>query len=442
MQVPPTKASHAHEVETPHDEVNRPAGGALSGKRVVLGISGGIAAYKAAELTRLLRKAGATVHVIMTQAAQAFITPLTLQTLSGNVVATELLDLTQESQIGHIQLADSADLLLIAPATADLLARLSLGLASDLLTTVALACQAKLVLCPAMNVNMWNKPQVQAHIAQLLSFGAHIIGPEQGELACGWVGSGRMVEPSAIVTAAESILAAEQKRDLAGRWVVVTAGPTYEAIDPVRFIGNRSSGKMGFALASDAVRRGAEVTLIAGPVALDTPPGVHRKNVESAREMAQAVLPLLERSRPPDCIVMAAAVADHRPTEVATRKRKKQDLGQSPQIALTENPDILRSLGEARRGPHPLLVGFAAETHDVEAYARRKLIEKGCDVIIANNVAEDGSGFGTDTNRVTILTRQSGDSVLRQELPLLGKSAVAEKIWEHLLPLLPAPRDS
>lgn len=411
----------------------------LAGKRVVLGISGGIAAYKAAELTRLLRKAGATVQVVMTHAAQAFIPPLTLQTLSGHPVATELFDLTQESEIGHITLADSADLLVIAPATADLLARLSLGLASDLLTTVALACQAPLLLCPAMNVNMWSKPQVQQHVAQLVAWGAHIVGPASGELACGWVGAGRLVEPTEIVAAAESVLASRQHQDLRRRWVVITAGPTYEAIDPVRFIGNRSSGKMGFALAADAAQRGAEVTLVAGPVALETPPGVHRINVESAREMSQAVLPLLDRSRAPDCIVMAAAVADHRPTEVAPRKRKKQDLGPSPAIALTENPDILRSLGHKRRSGTPLLVGFAAETHDVEEYARRKIVEKGCDVIIANNVAEDGSGFGTDTNRVTILTRRAGDSIEVLALPLLSKSAVADQIWSHIVPLLPSP---
>ncbi len=411
----------------------------LAGKRVVLGISGGIAAYKAAELTRLLRQAGATVHVVMTHAAQAFIPPLTLQTLSGNPVATELFDLTQESEIGHITLADSADLLVIAPATADILARLSLGLASDLLTTVALACQAPLLLCPAMNVNMWNKPQVQQHVAQLVAWGAHIVGPASGELACGWIGTGRLVEPTEIVAAAESVLvASQQHQDLRGRWVVITAGPTYEAIDPVRFIGNRSSGKMGFALAADAAQRGAEVTLVAGPVALETPPGVHRINVESAREMSQAVLPLLDRTRAPDCIVMAAAVADHRPSEVAPRKRKKQDLGPHPTIALTENPDILRSLGQKRRSGLPLLVGFAAETHEVEAYARRKILEKGCDVIIANNVAEDGSGFGTDTNRVTILTRHAGDSIDVLALPLLSKSAVADKIWSHIVPLLPS----
>lgn len=413
---------------------------ALSGKRIVLGISGGIAAYKAAELTRLLSKAGATVQVVMTKAAQAFVSPLTLQTLSGQPVATELFDLTQESDIGHISIADAADLLLIAPATADIVAKLSLGLADDLLTTVALACVAPLMICPAMNVNMWNKPQVQHHIAQLAAFGAHIVGPAPGELACGWVGPGRLVEPVEIVASAATLLSAQQRKDLRGRWVVITAGPTFEPIDPVRFIGNRSSGKMGFALAADAAARGAEVTLIAGPVALDTPQGVHRVNVESAKEMAQAVLPLLERSRPPDCVVMAAAVADHRPSEVAPRKRKKHEIGPSPTIVLTENPDILRSLGQKRGKTATLLVGFAAETHDVETYARRKLQEKGCDVIIANNVAEDGSGFGTDTNRVTILTRRSEESVEVVPLPLLSKAAVADKIWSHLLPLLPTSK--
>ncbi len=290
----------------------------LAGKRVVLGISGGIAAYKAAELTRLLRKAGATVQVVMTHAAQAFIPPLTLQTLSGHPVATELFDLTQESEIGHITLADSADLLVIAPATADLLARLSLGLASDLLTTVALACQAPLLLCPAMNVNMWSKPQVQQHVAQLVAWGAHIVGPASGELACGWVGAGRLVEPMEIVAAAESVLASRQHQDLRGRWVVITAGPTYEAIDPVRFIGNRSSGKMGFALAADAAQRGAEVTLVAGPVALETPPGVHRINVESAREMSQAVLPLRGKILNTEGLTTAKALTNQEIADLVT----------------------------------------------------------------------------------------------------------------------------
>ncbi len=408
----------------------------LHNRKVVLGITGGIAAYKAAELTRLLRKAGASVSVIMTDAAQQFVTPLLLQTLSGNPVATELFDLTQESEIGHIALADSADVLLIAPATADVIAKLSLGLASDLLTTVALACQAQLVICPAMNVNMWNKPQLQRHIATLKSLGAHIVGPEPGELACGWVGSGRMTEPSEIVAALERIMARSAQRDLLGKRVVVTAGPTYEPIDPVRFIGNRSSGKMGFAIAEEAARRGAQVTLIAGPVSLPTPPSVTRVNVESAKDMAQAVLPLVQSGNPPDCIVMAAAVADHRPKQYFAQKRKKQDLGSVPMIELAENPDILRSLGNERKGIAPLLVGFAAETHDLDAYARRKLKEKGCDVIISNNVAEAGSGFGTDTNRVTILTRRS-DEVDVLALPLLPKTEVAAQIWNHLVPLLP-----
>ena len=269
--------------------------------------------------------------------------------------------------------------------------------------------------------------------------GSGVLRPH--DMASGLVGDGRMAEPEEIVRFVDRSLGedAPKIRNLAGKKALVTAGPTFEPLDPVRFIGNRSSGKMGFALAADAAQRGAEVTLVAGPVALETPPGVHRINVESAREMSQAVLPLLDRTRAPDCIVMAAAVADHRPTEVAPRKRKKQDLGPHPTIALTENPDILRSLGQKRRSGLPLLVGFAAETHEVEAYARRKILEKGCDVIIANNVAEDGSGFGTDTNRVTILTRHAGDSIDVLALPLLSKSAVADKIWSHIVPLLPSP---
>lgn len=405
----------------------------LHGRTVVLGVSGGIAAYKSAELVRLLRKAGATVFVVMTDSAQRFITPLTLQTLSNNPVGTELFDLTHESQIGHIDLADRADLVILAPATADLLARVSLGLANDLLTTLVLATRAPLLVAPAMNVNMWGQPQTQEHVTRLRGRGVAFCGPEPGELACGWIGQGRMSEPAAIFAQAETLLlAVREARILEGRRVVITAGPTYEALDPVRFLGNRSSGKMGFALAAAAARLGAQVTLIAGPVALSTPPQVRRIDVESAAEMAEAVLPLVRAEA--DCIVMAAAVADFRPASRAEKKLKKAELGVSPSVELVPNRDILAELGR-RRGSErqPLLIGFAAETHDVETYALRKLQDKRCDVIIANDVAEPGSGFGTDTNRVTVLIGAKDTRIER--LPQLPKDEVAARLWTLLAPL-------
>lgn len=410
----------------------------LRHKRVILGVGGGIAAYKSAELVRLLTRAGATVHVIMTAAAQQFITPLTLQALSGHPVGTELFDLTRESQISHIALADQADLLLVAPATADLLARLALGLGDDLLTTVALACRARVLLAPAMNVNMWEHPQVQEHLQRLRQRGAQVVGPEAGELACGWVGAGRLAEPQAICAAATALLVGSERRDLSGRRILVTAGPTFEALDPVRFIGNRSSGKMGFALAAAAARRGAEVTLVAGPVHLPTPPQVRRIDVESAAEMAAAVLPAAHPSPgAAEVIVMCAAVADFRPAVVATDKLKKQVLGPRPTVELVPTVDILAELGRTRAPGGPLLVGFAAETTAVEDYARRKLVEKRCDVIIANDVAAPGSGFGVDTNRVTLFADAGpGQPPRVLPLPLLTKVETAERIWDHLASLL------
>lgn len=410
----------------------------LRAKLVILGVGGGIAAYKSAELVRLLTRAGATVHVSMTAAAQQFITPLTLQALSGHPVGTELFDLTRESQISHIALADQADLLLVAPATADLLARLSLGLGDDLLTTVALACRAPVLLAPAMNVNMWEHPQVQENLQRLRQRGAQVVGPEAGELACGWVGAGRLAEPQAICEAATALLVGSERRDLSGRRVLVTAGPTFEALDPVRFIGNRSSGKMGFALAAAAARRGAEVTLVAGPVHLPTPPRVRRIDVESAAEMAAAVLPAARLSpAAAEVIVMCAAVADFRPAAVAPDKLKKQALGAHPTVELVPTIDILAELGRTRAPGGPLLVGFAAETTAVEAYARRKLVEKRCDVIIANDVSAPDSGFGVDTNRVTLLTDAGPEQPPQVlPLPLLTKVETAERIWDHLAVLL------
>ena len=409
----------------------------LRAKRIILGVGGGIAAYKAAELVRLLTGAGAAVHVIMTQAAQQFITPLTLQTLSGNPVGTELFDLTRESQISHIALADQADLLLIAPATADLLGRLALGLGDDLLTTVALACRAPLLVAPAMNVNMWEHPQVQDNLQRLRQRGAQVVGPASGELACGWVGAGRLAEPAAICAGAAALLGTGVRQDLAGQRVLVTAGPTFEALDPVRFIGNRSSGKMGFALAAEAARRGADVTLVAGPVHLPTPPRVRRIDVESAGEMAAAVLPAAGAgAAAADIIIMCAAVADFRPAAVAPQKLKKHALGQRPVVELVPTVDILAELGRTRSPDGPLLIGFAAETTELASYAQRKLTEKRCDVIIANDVSEPGTGFGAEANRVTLFAAAAPPAPPRVlPLPLLPKTELAGRIWDELAPL-------
>jgi phosphopantothenoylcysteine decarboxylase/phosphopantothenate--cysteine ligase len=402
---------------------------ALSGRRIVLGVSGGIAAYKAAELVRLLVKAGAEVRVIMTAAAQKFITPLTLQTLSQHPVSTDTFDLQMEATVGHIDLADRAELLVIAPATADVIARLAQGMANDLLTTVALACRAPILIAPAMNVNMWNHPATQANVKTLYDRGVQTVGPGAGELACGWVGSGRMSEPAEVAAACARALGG---RDLAGLDVLVTAGPTYEAIDPVRFVGNRSTGKMGFAIARAAARRGARVSLVAGPTSLPTPPSVERVDVESAREMHEAVM---KRADGQALIVMTAAVADYRPKAAAAKKLKKEKLGAAPSIDLVPNPDILAELAaRAYQRRQPVIVGFAAETDDVEKRAVEKRRKKGCDLLVANDVSEPGSGFGTDTNRVLLV-----DDAGVEALPLLTKDQVAERILDRARALIRTP---
>ena len=405
----------------------------LAHRRVTVGVCGGIAAYKAAELVRLLVKEGAEVRVVMTPAAEKFITPLTLQALSGHEVAAGLFDLDRESRIGHIELADSAELLVIAPATADVIARLAAGMADDLLTTVALATTAPVLLAPSMNVNMWNHPATQENLATLARRGVFVVGPSAGWLACGWVGQGRLVEPAEIVTAAARLLDGEggaPARDLQGVAVLVTAGPTHEPVDPVRYLGNRSSGKMGFALARRAAERGAEVTLVAGPVALPTPARVQRVDVTTAAQMHREVMAREAQSR---VVVMAAAVADFRPVAAASRKIKKGD-DDGMTLELARNPDILGELAalRARRGSGPVLVGFAAETDDVEAHALSKLARKGCDLLVANDVSQPGSGFGSDDNQVTLLAT----GVPPERLPLLPKAQVADAILSRLGPLL------
>ena len=391
----------------------------LQGKSILLGLSGGIASYKGAELVRALVKDNARVRVIMTRGAQEFVTPLTLQTLSGSPVATDTFDLTQESEIGHIQLADSADVLVVAPATANVIAKLAHGIADDLLTTVALATRAPIVVAPAMNVNMYRNPVVQENLERLRRRGVRLVAPEEGLLACGYDGPGRLASELALL---EGIKAALTPQSLDGERVLVTAGPTREAIDPVRFVSNRSSGKMGFAVAASALRRGAEVVLVTGPTALEAPPGIERVPVTTAAEMREAVL-----GREPwaTVVIMTAAVADYRVANPARQKIKKNDSTLS--LTLERTGDILSEVG-ARRRPDRLLVGFAAETdHGVE-HARRKLREKRLDLIVLNDVSQEDAGFDVDTNRVWLI----GSEGETEGWPLLDKDEVAERLMERV----------
>lgn len=395
----------------------------LKGKKIVLGISGGIAAYKAVELLRLLVKSGAEVHVIMTRAATEFVTPLTFQTLSGNPVHTELFNLVSEQEIGHISLADRADLFIIAPATANVIGKIAGGIADDLLTTTTMATKAPVLLAPAMNVNMYDNPLYRENEDKLRRHGYLFAEPVTGYLACGWEGKGKMQDPALIL---EEAIAALTVNDLAGKTVLVTAGPTREELDPVRFISNHSSGKMGYALAGAARRRGARVILVSGPTALQPPCGVEFIAVESAAEMRAAVLKHFPGC---DVTIKAAAVADYRPKERAGDKLKKR--GEEMVIELVKNPDILRELGERKRAGQ-LLVGFAAETADLEANATIKLTEKNLDLIVANDVSASGAGFNVDTNIVRLLFRDGA----KEELPLLPKDQVAAVILDRIVALL------
>jgi len=357
----------------------------LAGQNILLGVTGGIAAYKAAELTRLLTAAGARVRVIMTRSACDFIGPLTLQALSGERVRTDLLDPEAEAAMGHIELARWADLILVAPASADSIARLAQGRADDLLATVCLASEAPLVVAPAMNRVMWAHAATRENVERLRARGVEILGPDSGDQACGEVGAGRMREPAALVADLENLLPGGEA--LAGVRVMVTAGPTREAIDPVRYLSNHSSGRMGFAIAAAAARAGAIVTLVAGPVERPTPPGVERIDVDSAQSMLTAV-----EARVADCdlFIATAAVADYRPADVAASKIKKGDETERT-LALARNPDILATV--AARADKPFTVGFAAETDQVAEYARDKRARKNIDMICAN-VVGDGAGFG------------------------------------------------
>ena len=393
----------------------------LKDKTVVLGITGGIAAYKAAELTRLLIKAGADVHVIMTKGAAEFITPLTLQTLSKNPVHTDLFSLTQEAEVGHISLADRADIFVIAPATANLIGKISHGIADDLLSTTTMATKAPVLLAPAMNCNMYENPIVQENMSKLRGHGYHFIDSETGELACGYEGKGRMAEPSDILEEIETILS---PKDLKSERVLITAGPTFEAIDPVRFIGNRSSGKMGYALAKSALRRGAQVTLISGPSSHKPPRGSRFIGIESAEEMKRVVTANLKDAT---IVIMSAAVADYKPAKAASEKIKKGKGGLS--LELERTPDILSEVGK-RKGKR-LVIGFAAETENLVANATNKLKEKNLDLIVANNVKEPGAGFGVDTNIVTIIDRNG----TIEELPQMTKEEVAGFVLDRISPL-------
>lgn len=395
------------------------------GKTVLLGISGGIAAYKAAELVRLLVKDGIAVHVVMTANAQRFITPLTLQTLSGNPVGTDLFNLERESQIGHIRLARAPDLVILAPATANLIGKMAAGIADDYLTTILLATTAPVLICPAMNARMYENPITQRNLESLRQLHYAVLEPEAGELACGEEGAGRLVNPLVILETARRLLTPPS---LAGRRLLISAGPTWEHFDPVRFISNPSSGKMGYALAIVAHRRAAEVHLVSGPSSLPTPSGIHLVKVRTAQEMQDAILPLAFQM---DAVVMAAAVGDYRPLQTAPQKLKK--LQKEETVTLVKNPDILGQLGNSRgASERPLLVGFAAETESLIANAREKLVQKNLDLIVANDLTQTGSGFGWDTNEVKILDRLGNVT----ELPSLSKEEVAERVWDRIEGLL------
>ncbi len=394
----------------------------LHNKQIIVGVTGGIAAYKAAELVRLLRRQQAQVRVVMTAAAQAFITPLTMQALSGQPVHTALLDTTAEAGMGHIELARWGDMLLVAPASADFLARLAHGLADDLLTTVCLASSAPLFVAPAMNQAMWRNAATVANTELLRQRGVQILGPDDGLQACGDTGPGRMLEPAALIAALDG---GTDLPLLAGKRVVVTAGPTREAIDPVRYITNHSSGKMGYALAQAAAEAGAQVTLVSGPVSLPVPAGVERINVVSAVQMQQACDDLCQHA---DVFIAAAAVADYRPKYVPEQKIKKGD-DEGLSLELVQNEDILA--GIARRYPGLLTVGFAAETHNLLEFARAKRLRKGADLIVANDVSLAGLGFDSDDNAATLISNL-GEVVFPAQPKRQLARALVQAIAGHL----------
>jgi phosphopantothenoylcysteine decarboxylase/phosphopantothenate--cysteine ligase len=400
----------------------------LKGKRIVLGVTGGIAAYKAAEFIRLLVKEEVAVHVVMTENAQKFIAPLTFQTLSGNPVVTDAFALIEDVEIGHIALADLAELVVILPATANIIGKIANGIADDFLSTMVMATKAPVLLVPSMNVNMWENKALQKNIQTLVGRGYHLMEPGEGELACHWYGKGRLPELNGVVEKMEDLFS---PKDLKGEKIVITGGPTQEPIDPVRFITNRSSGKMGYALAKMARRRGAEVILITGPVFLPLPrTDIQWVPVRSAEEMREAVFAHLEGS---SVVIKAAAVSDYRPKLTSEKKIKK---GSSEYLlALERTKDILEELGK-KKG-NRILVGFAAETEDLTENAKKKLLEKNLDFIVANDLTKPGAGFGSDTNQVKIFY-PSGQV---KDLPLMTKEEVAQAILDNVVKLLKQKKD-
>lgn len=395
----------------------------LAGKTILLGVTGGIAAYKAATLCSRLIGLGASVRVMMTEGATKFIAPLTFQTLSRYPVATDVFDERDAAIVQHIDWADSADLAVVAPATANMLAKLANGLADDMLSTTLLATTAPLLVAPAMNVHMWEHPAVIDNVNKLASRGVTFIEPGSGQLACGYVGKGRLAEPDEIVEAVVAMLVGP--RPLAGKRVLVTAGGTVERIDPVRYITNDSSGKMGFAIAEAARDRGAEVTLVCGKTDVAVPNGVNIVKVESALQMYDEVMARLPQI---DAVVKAAAVADYRPAHREEHKIKKKS--EALTLELIRNPDILQAVGAWKEGHRDksrvFVIGFAAETMEVEKHARDKLARKKCDLIVANNVSQEGAGFGKETNIVSVYDQQG----LVEHIPQMTKRAVAERLWE------------
>jgi phosphopantothenoylcysteine decarboxylase/phosphopantothenate--cysteine ligase len=395
----------------------------LKGKEIVLGVTGGIAAYKAAELVRLLVKEEANVHVVMTRNAQAFVTPLTFQTLSGNAVIADLFALVEEQKIGHVAWADLADLVVVLPATANIIGKIANGIADDFLSTMVMATKAPVLFAPSMNVNMWENEAVQKNIQTLLERGYHFIEPGEGELACHWYGKGRLAELSEVMERIEDLFS---EKDLKGERILITAGPTQEPLDPVRFITNRSSGKMGFALAKVARRRGAEVVLITGPTSLPIPRrDIEIVPVQSAGEMKRAVLAHVERC---SAVIKAAAVSDFRPKGISQQKLKKANTPRSLELEKTE--DILAEIGK-KKGDL-ILVGFAAETEGLIENARKKLKEKNLDLIVANDVTKTEAGFGAETNQVKMLY-PSGEI---KELPLMPKEEISKLILDEVVKLL------
>lgn len=402
----------------------------LEARRILLIVGGGIAAYKALELIRRLRERGAGVRVVLTRAGAEFVTPLSLGALSEDKVYQDLFSLTDEQEMGHIRLSREADLLAVAPATADLIARMATGQANDLAATVLLATDKPVLVAPAMNVRMWHNPATQANLETLRSRGVAVVGPNEGPMACGEYGLGRMAEPSEILAAVESRLAdLEAPGSLAGRRALVTSGPTLEPIDPVRFISNRSSGRQGHAIAAALAAAGAEVTLVTGPVQLADPPGVSVEHVETAEDMLAACRAAL----PVDIAVCAAAVADWRVAARSEQKIKKAGAG-PPTLSFTENPDILATL--SRPGPERprLVVGFAAETERVVEHARAKLVRKGCDWILANDVSPEGGGFGGSDNTVHLISTEGADT-----WPRMAKTAVAARLTARIVEELGEP---